>query len=649
MASPKNAPTAKAESADGPPDLIGRKIGNYRIISILGRGTMGIVYRAEDEALLRPTAIKILSWKNRTEGNEDPVKWFLSEARSVAALNHPGIVQVYGVGRFGDYYLIAMEFVDGPSVDKLLETQGAMSPRRATEILIEAAEALHAAHLGHVVHRDVKPANLLTFQNGRVKLSDFGLALTRLGPQTQGQRIGTPYYTAPELWRGMPATAASDIYSLGATYYHLLTGRHLFDAANIHELEKKHLNDAVPDPRKINADIPEGCAEIVRMCAAKHAQGRYTSAQEVAWAASMLLGHLETARAAEPTTGFQGLLGAQGFSPESDTVRGSMAKPRDQFQSFFNFRNQPFSAFDPLNPPYVGEPFESLARELEQRLEAPGGIVLLSGQLASGRTSLAYRQLLSMSRSRPVIYIDMQRAGGEGASVLRRVCAAAGASPAPSPDAAIRSLLRRIADAKAAHGRSALLAIDGLTGADDVIEDIGLLARGAAATRGYSMLLVGLPNTIDRIAKSFPSSSGPTHTVSIPALDGMQTLSYLTAWLKACQGPETPPVIVTPDAALLVGYWSGGVFGDINRIATNMLQIAASLEKRIVTSWEAWSGASLLSDDTELDDHLRRPPTGWPVPDAERIIAECRERSGMHPRLRVQADYVHGAEAAEDG
>ena len=192
--------------------LSGLKLGNYRLERLLGRGRMGVVYLAKDEALLRPTAIKILSWKAAEAQGHDPVKWFLAEARLVARINHPRVVQIYGAARQDDHCYIAMEYVVGQSAESMVQ-DGPIAPEIATDIILQAAAALHAAHRSGVIHRDVKPANLLVGPGGVTKLGDFGMALgsAELTAGNAHVRVGTPYYTAPEVWTGAAATAASAV------------------------------------------------------------------------------------------------------------------------------------------------------------------------------------------------------------------------------------------------------------------------------------------------------------------------------------------------------------------------------------------------------------------------------------------------------
>jgi len=270
---PRPPPTTEPRPA-GPPDLtrlVGSKLGNYRLERLIGRGRMGAVYLATDEALLRPTAIKVLAWAAEEARGQDPVQWFLSEARLVARINDPHVVQIYGAARHGESFYIAMEYVQGESTESLLASSGRLAPEVATDIVVQAAKALLAAHRSGVVHRDVKPANLLVGPGGVTKLGDFGMALGAAGARTGSAQVraGTPFYTAPEIWRGGGASAASDLYALGATYYHLLTGRPPFEGADVAAVERAHLEAAVPDPRALVPGLPPACLDLVKRALAK--------------------------------------------------------------------------------------------------------------------------------------------------------------------------------------------------------------------------------------------------------------------------------------------------------------------------------------------------------------------------------------------
>jgi serine/threonine protein kinase len=272
------APSGPAPSSAGA-ELIGTKLGNFVIESVLGRGRMGIVYLARDAALRRPTAIKVLSWSIPPQDGQNPEEWFLAEARAMAQINHPGVVQIYGVARHLGRCYIAMEYVLGASAHAYVANHGPMPPDVATNILVQAARALQAAHDVGVVHGDIKPENLLVGPTGTTKLVDFGMARHGATETAYPGRTGTPLYTAPELWRGDAPCPAADIYALGATYFYLMTRRPPIVGKDIPSLRAAHLEGAVLDFQQLLPGISQECERIVRRCLAKSARDRYPSAE----------------------------------------------------------------------------------------------------------------------------------------------------------------------------------------------------------------------------------------------------------------------------------------------------------------------------------------------------------------------------------
>ncbi len=256
-------------------------VGHFKLLSILGQGAMGKVFRAEDISLKRHVALKVLPQKV-TQGNKTyKLDQFYREARSAATLEHPHVVTIYEVNSISGVYYIAMELIEGGNLDELVKASGPMDSLRASQLCAEAAEALYYGHQHGIIHRDVKPSNLMLTRGGRCKLADFGLAHID-DPNDPfslpTEAVGTPQFVAPEVALGSPATALSDVYSLGATMYFLLAGTPPYVAASKKELLKMHVNAPVPDLKEKRPDIPDSLNKAIRTAMAKDPAERHASA-----------------------------------------------------------------------------------------------------------------------------------------------------------------------------------------------------------------------------------------------------------------------------------------------------------------------------------------------------------------------------------
>jgi serine/threonine-protein kinase len=232
-----------------------KQLGKYLIEAELGRGGMGVVYRAHQPSLERTVAIKLLS--SDLIGDPDGVRRFRLEAKSVAKLNHPNIVQVYDIEEEENLIYLVMEYVDGESLDGLI-SKSVLTESRCLKIVADIADALHFAHEKGIVHRDVKPANVLLTSDGRVKVADFGLAylIDREGGTTRtGFLVGSPNYMSPEQATGQKIDRRSDIYSLGVVLFRMLTGRVPFIAESSHAVLFMQVGQEPPDPRELNKGI----------------------------------------------------------------------------------------------------------------------------------------------------------------------------------------------------------------------------------------------------------------------------------------------------------------------------------------------------------------------------------------------------------
>ena len=258
------------------------KIGHYTIVSELGRGGMGVVYKAHEESLNRFVAIKVLG--EQLSGDPSFVTRFVREAQAAAALSHPNIIQIFFIGEDNGRHYFVMEYVKGKSLLAMVKEEGKIDNPRATQYMLQAANGLAVAHDRGFLHRDIKPANLLVDESGLLKIADFGLALpqdaaTRL--TATGMLVGTPGYLSPEQCMAQPVDQRTDIYSLGVTFYEVLSGRMPFQADSPLALLRKILHEEPPDITTLNQAVDEKTRGIVHRMIAKDHDQRYQSCHEL--------------------------------------------------------------------------------------------------------------------------------------------------------------------------------------------------------------------------------------------------------------------------------------------------------------------------------------------------------------------------------
>ncbi len=258
------------------------KIAGYEILGVLGRGGMGVVYKARQVSVDRIVALKVLSAGLARDGTFHDR--FVREARAAAAVNHPGIVDVYDVGLDGETHYIAMEYVEGPSLEELVKQEGRLPIGRALGVMEQVTAALAEAHDAGVLHRDIKPSNILLSRKGQAKVADFGLAkrpATDLSLTETGHTMGTPLYLPPEAARGESLDARSDLYSLGATFYHLLAGRPPFEGNAFLELALRHVREDPPRLERLAPDTPRAVCHIIHRLLAKNPADRFQNARDL--------------------------------------------------------------------------------------------------------------------------------------------------------------------------------------------------------------------------------------------------------------------------------------------------------------------------------------------------------------------------------
>lgn len=258
-------------------ELSGTELGPYRLVRILGRGAMAVVFLAEQRSLGRFVALKIL--RPSLAVDENYVQRFLREARSAAALLHPNIVQIYEVGHAGNLHYIAQEYVAGRNLKQILAQALTFGPSEVLAILKQVAAALSKAQEARIVHRDIKPENILLGDDGLVKVADFGLARIACDREQQeltrvGFTMGTPLYMSPEQVEGKPVDARSDIYSLGITAYQMLTGRPPFDGENPFSIAVQHVKGTPPSLAAARPNLPPALVRTIESMLAKDREAR---------------------------------------------------------------------------------------------------------------------------------------------------------------------------------------------------------------------------------------------------------------------------------------------------------------------------------------------------------------------------------------
>ena len=286
--------------------------GRYQLAERIGEGSMGIVYRAHDEVLVRDVAVKFLL-PERVPGGE-PSARFLREARAVARLSHPNVMTLHDIGREGRWHYLVLEYIPGRNLhDAMLDHGGRLPLDEALHAIRGALEALAYAHARGFLHRDIKPENIMLTASGQVKVTDFGLALARGDARLtqEGMIMGTALYLAPEVVAGAPSDSRSDLYAIGAVLYELLAGRPPFAGEDLMAVLSQILSALVTSPRAFAVDIPPEIEGVILKLLSKNPADRYASADEVLAALPLPAG-----RAA--------------LSSGAWAARGSSATPEDQ-------------------------------------------------------------------------------------------------------------------------------------------------------------------------------------------------------------------------------------------------------------------------------------------------------------------------------
>jgi len=307
--------------------------GRYEIRAELGRGMMGVVYRAYDRDLGRDVALKVIRSAIEDADAQSYERRFLNEARAAARLAHPAIVVVHDVGRdpASGALFMALELLRGCTVQAILGERGALPWPEALTLVERVAEGLHHAHEHGIVHRDVKPANIMVLDSGEPKIMDFGIAKVESSQLTAaGQLFGTPLYMSPEQAQARPVDARSDLFSLGSVLYEVLTGRRAFAGDSVHGIVLQVVQADPPPPSSVVAGIPEDVDRLVARCLAKDPERRYPSGRALADDVRAVLSGtpLPVHAGEEPADAAATLVSAhRPLAPGPDAVRPSTGRP----------------------------------------------------------------------------------------------------------------------------------------------------------------------------------------------------------------------------------------------------------------------------------------------------------------------------------
>ncbi|MDP2806416.1 MAG: serine/threonine-protein kinase [Gallionellaceae bacterium] len=260
------------------------QLGRYEVISEIGQGAMGIVYKARDPLIDRIVAIKTINLGLALDEKEEYEGRFYQEAKAAGRLSHPNIVTIYDVGKTDEVAYIAMEFLQGREIRDILNQGAKLPTREVLDIAVQIAQGLDYAHEHGIVHRDVKPSNIMMIRDGHIKITDFGIArMESASVRTQtGMVLGSPKYMSPEQVMGKSIDSRSDIFSLGVMLYEMLTGNAPFTGENVNAIMYQTLNGVPPPPSKVDASVPEMLNFIVAKALAKNVDDRYQSAKELA-------------------------------------------------------------------------------------------------------------------------------------------------------------------------------------------------------------------------------------------------------------------------------------------------------------------------------------------------------------------------------
>jgi hypothetical protein len=398
-------------------------------------------------------------------------------------------------------------------------------------------------------------------------------------------------------------------------------------------VEQAHLKSPVPDPRELVRALPASCASLLQRALAKAPRERHASAQELLWDARRVLQDLTSASpaAAAPRPRPPEAAPAAARSPLPPAA-GPMAE-------VLGFVRQPFSDVDPQDFPRLAEPLAAARARILERLEdGVTSVVALACEDGFGAAAL-YRALAAeLGPSRLVLRVNGEE-DRDGRLLLHRLCMAAASQEAPQD---LEALVARLDEERAARGTRPLVVIEGISAEPPATAALSGVVGAALWTRSFQVLLGGEPGLLEKLARAGVDFHGERASeIRVAPLDREQLARHLRTWLQETLAPRAPPIIITPDALLLVAMRSGGGLERVNRIVENMLVLAASERRRTLCSWHAWTASDHERWAASPPELPRRPPA-WPPPEVVDVIDACRRGAGMPPWPRGASAGTRG-------
>ncbi len=562
----------------------GDRLGNYVIRRPIGKGGEANVYLATDVLLKRRAAIKVL--------HSGTAKRAVKEARLVATLDHPNIVRVYHFESAANVWYMAMEYVNGGSLYGRVRRVGPLSPTDAVEFTATIADALAYAHSRGVIHRDIKPRNLLINRHGIVKLADFGLARVETQASQTGKDLGvagTPHYLAPEVWKGEPSTPRSDVYSLGGCLYFLLLGKPLFPGTTIDEQRNAHVHQQ-PD---LPAWLPRSLSQTLVKSLAKNPDERPASASAMRDELKRIAGESQ-------------LTAWSGQSPV-----------REAPTTIFSAESRERGVRAMLNVPPLDEKSSRVARALagsHAAITVSGFDPGLCAQIARAALDTHSEQVI------PLLRIGLSDDGDDllDAMLLRANITQVGrpGSYAQLVDSLFGNVPDRRIGVAALHLGRRCRAWE----AHDIVQ----LTSRAAKERGTLLITCDQP-TAREIFTEFEAAGQPglLATVEVPETGPQTIMRAAKAWTEAAAPGR---VRWTEDALRLTAECAADI-GDLTRIAQNAVVIATAAEMFLITTWcvlAAKNHAETLERETDIKEEWRKQPSSWPSEEVLAMLQKLR-------------------------